>query len=208
MPMFKQLTNIESSFNHIKWFSLALVLGTVIISIYALYQSHSTIHRMQRKVYVIAGDKLMHAVAADRWENLPVEIRAHVRNFHQAFLGLEPDDALIKRTITKALYLADVSAKQEYDNLRESGYYNDIISGNISQRVLDPDSIQVNIAIQPYYFRYFGKMQIVRATSITTRSIITEGNIRMSKISDNNEHGMLIERWKVIANRDLFIEKR
>lgn len=206
--MFKQLTNIESSFKHIKWFSFALVLGSVIISIYALYQSHSTIRKMQEKVYVIAGDKFMQAVAAERAENLPVEIRAHVRNFHQAFFGLEPDDAVIKRNVTKALYLADISAKQEYDNLVESGYYSDIISGNISQRVLEPDSIQVNVTTQPYYFRYFGKMQIVRATSIATRSIITEGYIRMSKISDNNEHGMLIERWKVLANRDLFIEKR
>jgi conjugative transposon TraK protein len=206
--MFKQLTNIESSFKHIKWFSLALVLGSVIVSTYALYESHSTVRRIQGKVYVIAGDKFMQAVAAERVENLPIEIRAHVRNFHQAFFGLEPDDAIIKRNITKALYLADISAKQEYDNLVESGYYSDVISGNISQRVLEPDSILVNIAVEPYFFRYFGKMQIIRATSISTRSIVTEGHIRMSKISDNNEHGMLIERWKVLANRDLFIEKR
>ena len=206
--MFKQLSNIESSFRHIKWFSLSLVLGAVIISIYALYESHTTIRQMQGKVYVIAGDKFMQAVATERAENLPVEIRAHVRNFHASFFGLEPDDAVIKRNITKALYLADISAKQEYDNLVESGYYSDIISGNISQRVLEPDSIQINMVAQPYYFRYFGKLQIVRATSIATRSIITEGYIRMSKVSDNNEHGMLIERWKVLANRDLFIEKR
>jgi conjugative transposon TraK protein len=206
--MFKQLTNIESSFKHIKWFSLAMVMSSIIISIYALYESHTTIRSMQGKVYVIAGDKFMQAVATERSENLPVEIRAHVGNFHQAFFELEPDDAVIKRNITKALYLADISAKQEYDNLRESGYYSDVISGNISQRVLDPDSILVNMALQPYYFRYYGKLQIIRATSIATRSIVSEGYIRMSKISDNNAHGMLIEKWKVLDNRDLFIEKR
>jgi hypothetical protein len=104
--------------------------------------------------------------------------------------------------------LADNSARQEFDNLSESGYYSSIVSANISQLVSDYDSIQVDINKTPYYFKYFGKLKIVRSTSVLTRSIVTEGYIRLTSISTKNPHGFLIEKWKVLDNRDLSIEKK
>ena len=104
--------------------------------------------------------------------------------------------------------LADETAKTEYDNLHENNYYGNIISGNISQTI-EPDSVVVNISTVPYYFKYFGKLKIIRSTTITTRSLITEGYIRsLQTTSDNNPHGLLIERWRVLENKDLTIEKR
>jgi hypothetical protein len=50
------------------------------------------------------------------------------------------DDEFIRKNVTKALYLADYTAKQEYDNLTENGYYSQIVSGNISQRI-EMDSV-------------------------------------------------------------------
>jgi hypothetical protein len=91
----------------------------------------------------------------------------------------------------------------------ESGYYLRIVSNNINQEVEDYDSIYVDISHTPYYFRYYGKLQLTRPTTIATRSLITEGYVRMlNSVSDKNPHGMLIERWKVIDNRDLTFEKR
>jgi conjugative transposon TraK protein len=122
---------------------------------------------------------------------------------------LEPDDIIIKKQITKALYLCDATAKAEYDNLNEKGYYSNLVAANVTQRVEDPDSIYVNVNQAPYYFKYFGKLKIIRATSIVTRSLVTEGYIRvLNQISDNNPHGFLIERWKILENNDLSIEKR
>jgi conjugative transposon TraK protein len=137
-----------------------------------------------------------------------VEIRDHVKMFHFYFYSLEPDEKVIKTHITKALYLADGTAKAEYDDLNETGYYSGLESGNISQQVEEPDSIQVNIDQLPYYFKYSGKLKIIRATTITTRSLVTEGYIRTTTASDNNPHGLLIENWKILANKDLTIEKR
>jgi conjugative transposon TraK protein len=151
----------------------------------------------------------MEAWAAERKLKIPVEIRDHVKMFHFYFYSLEPDDQVIKRNITKALYLADATAKAEYDDLKESGYYSSFISGNVSQQVEDYDSIRVDVNQQPWYFKYFGKLKIIRATSIVTRSLITEGFIRnLDAVSDNNPHGFLIERWRVLENKDLTIEKR
>jgi conjugative transposon TraK protein len=206
--MFKQFQNIDSAFRHIRLFSLAFLLANGTICIYTLYQTSQVLKAGQNKVYVIANGKLMDALATDRREKLPVEIRDHVKMFHFYFYSLEPDDKVIKTHITKALYLADGTAKGEYDNLNETGYYSGLESGNISQQVEEPDSIQVNIDQLPYYFKYSGKLKIIRATTITTRSLVTEGYIRTTTASDNNPHGFLIERWKILDNRDLTIEKR
>jgi conjugative transposon TraK protein len=206
--MFKQFQNIDSAFRHIRLFSLAFLLANGTICIYTLYQTSQVLKAGQNRVYVIANGKLMDALATDRREKLPVEIRDHVKMFHFYFYSLEPDDKVIKTHITKALYLADGTAKAEYDNLNETGYYSGLESGNISQQVEEPDSIQVNVDQLPYYFKYSGKLKIIRATTITTRTLVTEGYIRTTTASDNNPHGFLIERWKILDNRDLTIEKR
>jgi len=206
--MFQQFKNIDTAFKHIRVFSLAFLLANCIICIYTLYKTSQVLKAGQNKIYVIANGKLMDALATDRREKLPVEIRDHVKMFHFYFYSLEPDNEVIKAHTTKALYLADATAKTEYDNLNETGYYSGLQSGNVSQQVEEPDSIQVNIDQQPYYFRYYGKLKIIRATTITTRSLVTEGYIRTTTASDNNPHGLLIERWKILENRDINLQKR
>jgi conjugative transposon TraK protein len=206
--MFQQFKNIDSAFKHIRLFSIAFLLANCLICLYAIYKTSQELKVIQGKVYVIANGKLMEALAGDRRETLPVEIRDHVKMFHYYFFSLEPDDQVIKAHLTKALYLADGSAKAEYDDLNETGYYTGIQSGNISQQVEEPDSVLVNIDQQPYYFRYVGKLKIIRATTITIRSLITEGYIRNTTASDNNPHGFLIERWKILDNQDINIQKR
>jgi conjugative transposon TraK protein len=109
--------------------------------------------------------------------------------------------------VTKALYLADESAKRIYDDLKESGYYSGIISGNISQTI-SIDSITVDINNYPYQFKCFAKQKIIRTTSILERSLITEGTLRSVSRSDNNPHGFLIEHWNTIENKDLKVENR
>lgn len=41
------------------------------------------------------------------------------------------------------LFLADESAKREYDHFKESGYYNNLIRANISQHIT-VDSVVIN----------------------------------------------------------------
>jgi hypothetical protein len=44
---------------------------------------------------------------------------------------------------------------------------------------------------------------IIRTTSILSRSLHTEGTLRNVSRSDNNPHGFLIERFNTIENKDL-----
>jgi conjugative transposon TraK protein len=205
--MFKKLNNIDTAFRHVRAFTMIVIMACALISVFALYQSFKTVNRMQDKIYVLANGKAIEAYASDRRDNIPVEARDHVRNFHHYFFTLDPDNKVIRQNVSKALYLADNTAKRVYDDLKESGYYSGIISGNISQGIVI-DSIQLSVANYPYYFRCYAKQQIVRPTSILTRSLITEGNLRNVSRSDNNPHGFLIERWRTIENRDISTENR
>ncbi|KIA95591.1 conjugative transposon protein TraK [Flavobacterium sp. AJR] len=205
--MFSKMKNIDTAFRHVRGFTMLVIIGCILISCFSLYKSFSLVSQMQNKVYILANGKALEAYASDRKDNIPIEARDHVKTFHQFFFTLDPDDKVIKSNVTKALYLADESAKRIYDDLKENGYYSGIISGNVSQTI-KVDSITIDINKYPYKFRCYATQNIIRTTSIAYRSLITEGNLRNVSRSDNNPHGFLIERWNTIENRDLSTENR
>lgn len=205
--MFQQLKNIDSAFKHIRLFSFVLIAACVLISGYTVYESYRLVDQSEQRIYLLAGSKALEAYAGERKDNIPVEARDHIKMFHFYFFSLDPDNKVIKTHIGKAFYLADASARHQYDNMRESGYYANIISGNVSQQVA-PDSIIVHTDTYPYYFRYYGKEKIIRTTTIVTRSLVTEGYLRNVSRSDNNPHGFLIERWRILENKDISVQSR
>src|SRR6478609_3321472 len=205
--MFQQLKNIDSAFRYVRGFCLLVVAGSFGLSCYAIYKTSAVMQESKQRLYILANGKILEAVAGERKENVPVEARDHIKTFHQYFFTLDPDDKVIQQNITRALYLADGSAKRTYDNFKENGYYANIISGNISQAITI-DSIQVNINQYPFYWRCYATEKIIRSTSIVTRDLITEGYLRTVSRSDNNPHGFLIERWNTIQNKDLKVETR
>jgi conjugative transposon TraK protein len=205
--MFHQLKNIETAFKHVRLFTVALIVACAVICCYITYQMTSMVQAAGSRIYLLYNGKVLEAVASGRKDNIPVEARDHIATFHQYFFSLDPDEKVIESNIRRALYLADYSAKQQYDDLKEKGYYAGIISGNVSQHV-EVDSISVNTDVYPYYFRYYGKERIIRPTTIVLRSLVTEGYIRNTARSDNNPHGFLCEKWTVLENADISQTKR
>jgi conjugative transposon TraK protein len=205
--MFSKMKNIDTAFRHVRTFTMVVIVASALLSGFALYKSFGLVAEMQEKVYVLANGKALEAFASDRKDNIAVEARDHVKTFHRLFFTLDPDEQVIKENVTKALYLADESAKRVYDDLKEKGYYGNIISGNISQTI-EVDSVTIELDDYPYRFRCYATQKIIRATTIAKRSLTTEGGLRNVSRSDNNPHGFLIERWNTIENRDLNTENR
>ena len=205
--MFTQLKNIDTAFKHIRLFSYFLVIACILISCFAIYESYKSSENYKQHIYILANGKALEAIAADRKANIPVEARDHIKTFHQYFFGLDPDDKVIQTNITKALYLADESAKRQYDNLRESGYYANLIAGNISQEI-NVDSVKLDMEEYPFAFTCYATERLIRSTSATTRSLITQGVLRNVSRSDNNPHGFLIEHWETVENKDSATKSR
>lgn len=205
--MFQKAKNLDTAFRQVRNFCGLIVIGSFIFSSFIAYKSYKLVSSVESRIYILAGGKALEAFAGDRKENIPVEARDHVKTFHQAFFSLDPDDKVIQANITKALYLADNSARRVYESLKENNYYTGIISGNVSQEII-VDSVSVSIEAYPFYFRCFATQRITRPSSVTLRSLTTEGYLRHVSRSDNNPHGFLIEKWNTIENKDLKTEAR
>ena len=204
---FPKARSIETSFQHIRLFTCIIVIGSLLFSGWMAWLSHRAVMHAQERVYVLSAGKVFEAFAGDRKENIPVEARDHIWSFHYYFFTLGPDEKVINNHLLHALYLADGSANNVYNNLKENGYYTGLISGNISQEVTI-DSINLDMTHYPFYFRCYGIEKIIRPKSMVTRDLVTEGWLRNMSRSDNNPHGFLIERWAILDNRDLKIEQR
>lgn len=205
--LFEGPRSIERAFQLVRLFCLLVVGGSLALCGWVVYVSTRQVAAAQQRIYLLASGKALEGVAADRRDNVAVEARDLVRVFHEDFFTLDPDERVIRANITRALYLADGSAKRAYENLKESGFYAGVISGNISQEIT-VDSVALDLRVYPYYFRCFATERITRATAVLTRDLITEGWLRSVTRSDNDPHGFLIERWNTIENRDLKTENR
>ena len=199
--MFTHFKNIDSAFKHIKTFSICLIIACILISGFAIYKSYDMVRTVQEKIYILANGKAIEVFSAERKDNVGVELRDHIRTFHHHFFTLDPDEKVIQNNIASALNLADESAKKAYDNLKEKGFYNNIISANISQEI-SVDSVELDIDQYPFYFRCYATQQLIRSTSSVKRKLITHGYVRNVSRSDNNPHGFLIQRWETLENRD------
>lgn len=201
--MFTQLKNIDTAFSHIKRFSFFLILANVFVMAFFFLKGYQLINAAQNRIYILYDGKVLEALGSDRKSNLPVELRDHIKMFHQYFFTLNPDDKAIRATVNKALNLADESAKKQYDNLQESGYYNNLISANIVKEI-QVDSTRLNMDHHPYKFTCFATEKLVRSSGTVFRKLVTQGLVYVLKEqTDNNPHGFLIRNWEILENVDL-----
>ena len=201
--MFKTLKNIESSFRHLRLFSMLFLGACTLISVAAVWTSYRFAEAQRQKIYVLdQGKSLILALSQDMAQNRPVEAREHVRRFHELFFTLSPDKAAIESNLNRALLMADRSALSYYKALSEKGFFNRLIAGGISQTVRI-DSIRCNFDSYPYQVTTYARQRIMRESTITERSLVTTCRLINAVRSDNNPQGFLLENLNVIENKDL-----
>ena len=205
---FKSLKNIETGFRQIRFFGIAYLFVCASLVGFSLWKAYSFAEAQRQKIYVLdEGKSLMLALSQDLEQNRPVEAREHVKRFHELFFTLAPDKSAIEGNIQRAMSLSDRSAYEHYSDLAEQGYYNRIISGNVSQRI-EVDSISCNFNHYPYEVVTYARLSIIREKSITERSLVTKGRLLNSTRSDNNPHGFIFEAFRVVENKDLRVYDR
>lgn len=127
--------------------------------------------------------------------------------FPRTLFTLSPDKNAIESNIKRSLFLADKSAFNYYRDLSEKGYYNRIISGNISQTIRI-DSVSCNFDVYPYAVATYARQMIIRESSVTERSLVTRCRLLNAVRSDNNPHGFIMESFEITENKDLNTIKR
>lgn len=127
--------------------------------------------------------------------------------FPRTFFTLSPDKGAIESNIKRSLFLADKTAFNYYKDLAEKGYYNRVISGNVTQTV-EIDSVKCDFDQYPYKVNTYARQLIVRESSLTVRSLVTSCRLLNATRSDNNPHGFIIEAFTITENKDLQTIKR
>ena len=205
---FKSLKNIESSFRQIRLFSIVFLASCTLLTVFSVWKSYRFAEAQREKIYVLdEGKSLMLALSQDLEQNRPVEAREHVRRFHELFFSLAPDKSAIEGNIQRAMFLSDRSAYAHYRDLAEQGYYNRVISGNMSQRI-GIDSVKCDFNSYPYRATTYATQKIIRQSNVTERSLVTTCRLLNSSRSDDNPNGFTIEGFTIIENKDLQTIKR
>ena len=189
------MKNIETSFRQLRLFGIVYLCVCTLLVVFSVWKAYSFAEAQREKIYVLdEGKSLMLALSQDLEQNRPVEAREHVRRFHELFFTLSPDKSAIEGNIQRV-------------DLAEQGYYNRIISGNMSQRI-GIDSVRCDFNTYPYEVVTYAKLSIIREKSVTERSLVTRGRLLNSTRSDNNPHGFILEAFRVVENRDIKVYDR
>ncbi|MBB4807257.1 conjugative transposon TraK protein [Chryseobacterium defluvii] len=197
--------NIEQKIKINQLTSIGCLVLSVIVVMAGFVFSYLQIRDARKSIYVLDNGVPVLVKQTDLLMNRPVEYKAQIDLFHSLFFTLSADDDYIREQTKRALYLIDDSGMKEYMNLKEKGFYNQIISSN-SVMTVKADSIKLDE--QNLKFVYYGTQTINRKTQLIVRKLITEGFVKDIPRSPNNPHGVLIEKWKTLDNSDLSVKEK
>jgi len=194
------IKNIEAKIRLATWVAVGSFLTALGLCVVVCLFAYRQVADARKSIYILNNNVPLQASQTDMQLNRPAEYRADVDLFHSLFFSLTPDDKYIEYQLKKAMYLVDESGVEQYNNLKENGFFNSILSSS-SVLTLHTDSISLDMP--RHYFRYYGKLKIDRRSSMVVRSLVTEGYLKDIPRSDNNPHGVLILNWKTLENKDL-----
>lgn len=197
--------NIEKRIKVNKIVSITGIVFSTIIVIVGFLFAYSLVQDSRKNIYVIDGNVPVLATQTDLLLNRPVEYRSQIELFHRLFFTLAPDNKYIKENVEKSLYLIDDSGKKEYGNLKEKGFYNQLISSS-SMVTVRTDSIKLDL--ERMGFIYYGKQIINRKSALIVRKLITEGSYQDIIRSQENSHGVLLKNWRILDNSELKRESK
>jgi conjugative transposon TraK protein len=196
------IKNIESKIRLATFLSAGSFITAILIAGVVSFFAYRQVATARKSVYILAGgSEPLLARQTDVQMNRAAEYHSHIARFHTLFFTLTPDDKFIEYQLKQAMYLVDESGAAQYNNLKEKGFFNSILS---SSAVLTIQTDSIYLDMPHKYFRYYGRQKIDRRSSVITRSLVTEGYLKDLEIrSDNNPNAVLITRWKTLENKDL-----
>lgn len=204
----KVIRNIDSAVKGYKYVSIAVIIAAFGFCMFNNYSTSKLISQSREKVYVLNnGNSLEMALARNPEENREAEIKSHVTMFHQFFYNLDPDPVDIKESIERALYLIGESGKQMQFAREENLYYSKIIDASISTRV-KIDSIQLDMSRNPYLVNIFARQKLIRPSKVLFKNLVSQCQVRNVKRTDNNPHGLIIEKYNILDNKTIKEIKR
>ena len=205
--LIKYFNNIETSFRKMKFITILSLGCAAIIAIGSVAASGWFIKQSEDTIFVVDKGS---AVMASRNSNdsyRELEAKDHVMRFHELIFNLSPSAESIQRNLDRALVMSDKSAYDYWMDLSERGFFQRLISANISQEFV-ADSVKVDMLSYPHSVKTYGKLYLLRESNITAYQFESSCRLVDVERSQNNPHGLMIERFVVTRNDNLGTRKR
>ena len=205
--LIKYFDNIETSFRKMKVITVTSVIASVTDCICSFAIAGWTIIETGNQVFVIDKGSAVMAQRTEEDANRDLEATDHVTRFHELMFNLSPNTESIKRNTDKALVMSDKSAYDYWSDLSERGFYQRLVSANVSQEIVI-DSVKLDLNTYPYEARTYGRLFMLRESNITAYQLETTCRLVDVERSPGNPHGMMIEKFRVTRNENLGTRNR
>lgn len=205
--LIKYFDNIDSSFRKMKFLTIASLICAGCVCVLSVCIAAWSSEHARESVYVIEKGSAVMARRSHEDANRDMEAADHVTRFHELMFNLSPSSESIKRNVDRALLMSDRSAYDYWMDLSERGFYQRLVSANVSQEIV-VDSVKVDMQSYPYGAITYGKLFLLRESNITSYQF--ESTCRLVEVerSPSNPHGMMIEKFLVTRNDNLGTRKR
>ena len=205
--LIKYFDNIDSSFRKMKFLTIASLICAGCVCVLSVGIAAWSSEHARESVYVIEKGSAVMARRSHEDANRDMEAADHVTRFHELMFNLSPSSESIKRNVDRARLMSDRSAYDYWMDLSERGFYQRLVSANVSQEIV-VDSVKVDMQSYPYGAITYGKLFLMRESNITSYQF--ESTCRLVEVerSPSNPHGMMIEKFLVTRNDNLGTRKR
>lgn len=193
----EDLLKMERYFKRTRIITIIALVTMGLIALTATAMSYINAREYSKRIYIVDKNKQFEALTASTNTNLPVEITYHVGRFHELFFNLAPDSKQIEENTKKAFFLCDESAKKFYDNLKEQNFYNEIIQGNVVQKI-QVDSVSVESSVYPYKATCYAHIEQTRSSGRQLKGLISTCTLEETPRSVNSPNGLFMRNFNVV----------
>jgi conjugative transposon TraK protein len=195
----KYFETIETSFRKMKFITVASIASGIVVALGAVFIAGQQMLSDSDNIYVIDRGSAVMAARSGEDAYRDLEVRDHIERFHELMFNLSPNSESIKRNLDRALNMSDRSAFDYWSDMSERGFYQRLVSANISQEIVI-DSVKVNMLTYPYEAKTYARLFMMRESNITAYRFESECRLVDVERSPGNPHGMMIEKFRVSRN--------
>lgn len=181
---------------------LALIICSLITSVFAIWMVYSTHQKALSTSFAISTDgSVIPLQLVSQKENYEVEALAHLNLFHTYFYNIDASN--YKTNLEKALWLGDSSVDNLYRQKKADGIYNRLLQYSLVQKVI---SIETTLTENDgkFIFTTTTVFEINRGSIVDTYEQTSTGKlIDVSRNFPHNPHGLLITDYFEVSLKKL-----
>ena len=205
--LIKHFNDVNQSFKAMKWVTALALAAAVVTLLGTLLVYINKTSSLTETIYVVDRGSAVMASRSHEDGYKDIEANDHVLRFHELMLNVTPNAESIKRNLDRALILCDKSAYDYYMDLSEKGFYQRMVSANITQEFV-ADSVKVDLESYPYKVRTYGKLYLMRESNINLYEFESQGQLIEVERSPSNPHGLMLEKFHVSRNENIGSRRR